>query len=138
MSNRADRRRMMREQTAKGQQLLASYTKQQRIDALMQQGISPQQLKANYDLGFKNGYHDGYCCGTLTMRKTIYAAMSLALHELHGFGEERLIKVLKLVDEKLYYCLDCQDLVDELFAKTGLELELSETIDELKGVEADG
>ena len=103
MSNRADRRRMMREQTAKGQQLLASYTKQQRIDALMQQGISPQQLKANYDLGFKNGYHDGYCCGTLTMRKTIYAAMSLALHELHGFGEERLIRVLKLVDEKMVY-----------------------------------
>ena len=133
MSNRADRRRMMREQTNKSQQLLASYSKQQRIDALMQQGISPQQLKENYDLGYRNGHRDGYFNGTLTMRKTIYAAISLALHELHGFGEERLIRVLKLVDEKLYYCLDCQDLVDELFAKTGLELELSETIDELRG-----
>ena len=132
MSNRADRRRMMREQTNKGKLLLASYTKQQRIDALMQQGISPQQLKENYDLGYRNGHRDGYFNGTLTMRKTIYAAISLALHELHGFGEERLVRVLKLVDEKMYYCIDNQDLVDELFAKTGLELELSESVDELK------
>ena len=137
MSNRADRRRMMREQTAKGQQLLASYTKQQRIDALLQNGITPQQLKDNYDLGYKNGYRDGYYSGTLTMRKTIYAALSIALHELHGFGEERRIRVLKLVDEKMFYCIDNQELIDELFAKTGLELELSETIDELKGVGAD-
>ena len=54
--NRAQRREMMRNQTGKSAGLMAQYSKAERIERLMAQGISPADLEKAYNDGFSQGY----------------------------------------------------------------------------------
>ena len=55
MSNRADRRRVMREEGKKSQALLNSYSREKRMAGLIQNGITPEDVKRSYREGFVDG-----------------------------------------------------------------------------------
>lgn len=81
MSNRAMRRAAMRTQTQKSQALIASYTKQQRIAGLIQNGISPKDLEQSYEEGRQEGFKQA----GVSIIRTCYAAICIALHDEFDF-----------------------------------------------------
>lgn len=128
MSNRAQRRAMMRNQANKSQQLVANYNKQQRIAGLLQNGITPEDLREEFERGRKTGFQEA----ALPIIKSCYAGICIALHDEFGFGENRCLRALKAVDQKVLWALDNQELVDEVFEKTGLTLQLDEPFDRVQ------
>lgn len=122
MPNRAQRRAMMRNQTEKNKQLIASYTKQQRIAGLIQNGITTADLEREYE----RGREDGFKQAAEPIIKCCYAGIILALHDEFGFGENRAYRAIKAVDEKVIWALNHSELCDEVLEKTGLELCLDE------------
>ena len=125
MANRAQRRAMMRAEENRAKALLQRYDKAQRIDQLMQNGISPKDLEETY----RQGYNDGARDAGVPIVKSCYAGICLAMRERFGFGKKRLMRVLSTVDEKIMLALNNQELVDETFKKTGIELDFDAPFD---------
>ena len=84
-------------------------TKEQRMDALVKNGITIKDLEENYN-------------------KTCYAAVCLALNELHGFGMKRCKDVLNLVDEKILFSLTSMETIEEVWQKIGLQIDFNEVV----------
>ena len=106
MANRAERRRLMRETTAKNKALIADYTQSQLMAGLAQNGITPKDLEKEYH----RGYQDGLQAASLPMIKTCYAAICLALHDEFDFGEDECFRALTRVDERLLWTLENREL----------------------------
>ena len=128
MPNRAQRRAMMRSQTEKNKQLIASYTKQQRIAGLIQNGITQKDLEDEYE----RGRQDGFKQAAEPIIKCCYAGIILALHDEFGFGENRAFRAIKAVDEKVIWALNHSERCDEVLEKVGLELCLDEPFDRVQ------
>lgn len=128
MANRAQRRAMMRTQINKSQQMIANYSKQQRIAGLIQNGITPRDLEEEFQKGRETGFKEA----ALPIIKSCYAGICLALHDEFGFGENRCYRAVKAVDEKIIWALNHQELVDEVLEKTGLTLQLDEPFERVQ------
>ena len=75
-----------------------------------------------YSKGLKDGKD-----GTV---KTCFAAICLALHELHGFGKERCSRVLNDVYDKLQFTLTSQEAIQEVYDTVGLEISFAGDVTE--------
>lgn len=128
MSNRAQRRAIMRNQTNKSQQLLANYSKQQRMARLVQNGITPKDLEEEFQRGREIGFKEE----AEPIIKSCYAGICIALHDEFGFGENRCFRAIKAVDEKIIWALNHQELVEETLKKTGLTLQLDEPFERVQ------
>ena len=126
MSNRAQRRA-----AAKKTPRWMPATKDQRIKALVQNGITPQDLAAEYNKGFKAGF----AAATEPAVKTCYAAFCLAMKEELGFGHTRVKRVLKRADEIVLDTLASAEIIDEVFKKLGLTLDFDEPFDRINDAE---
>ena len=93
-------------------------TKQERLDGMVQNGITPQDLEREYIAGYKQGRGEV----AAPVFKTLYAAVCLALKDLHGFGEKRCYDVLCKIDEYVTYHLTSEEAKEEVFNRMGLEL----------------
>lgn len=87
MANRAERRRLMREATAKNKALIADYTQSQLMAGLAQNGITSQDLEKEYHRGYQDGLH----AASLPMIKTCYAAIWLAPHDEFWIRRGRML-----------------------------------------------
>ena len=74
----------------------------------------------------EKAYHDGVQAGIENTMQTCYAAICLALHELHGFGRKRCGRVLNLVDEKVIMTLTSEDAIREVMDTMRLKIEFSD------------
>ena len=128
MSNRAQRRAMMRNQMNKSQQLLANYSKQQRMAGLVQNGITPKDLEEEFQRGREIGFKEA----AEPILKSCYAGICIALHDEFGFGENRCYRAIKAVDKKIVWALNHQELVEETLEKTGLRLQLDEPFERVQ------
>lgn len=124
MANRADRRKMMREQTGKSATLLQEYSRAQRIERLLTQGISPEDLTKAYNDGFAEGYRSA----AMPTIEACYASIMLALHDLFGFGQERCIRTLNAVDERITTMIVGDDLRREAMDRLGIEINFDEGV----------
>ena len=97
-------------------------------ERLSQQGISPKDLKAEYDRGFD----EGFMAAAEPITKGCYAAVCLALRELHGFGSKRCMAVLRHIDEHLVYTMDGQEMADRVLDEMGLTIMFKEAIDRVQ------
>ena len=89
-------------------------------------GITIEDLKMVEDQGRK----DGFNIGTENAVKTCYAALCLALHELHGFDTEQCKAVLTAVDDKVTYALNADELLDEMKRELDLEFDFKAGVGE--------
>lgn len=103
-------------------------TKEQVADALVKNGITPKMLEQEY----VNGYNTGYDEGTKTSFKTIYAAVSMVLHDMHGFGKQRCKKVLEGIESCIVQYLTGDEAVDAALERVGLHIDFDEGIDRIK------
>lgn len=80
-------------------------------------GITIEDLKRAEDDGVRAGYERG----ADEMLKTCYAAMCLALHDVHGFDGDACMEMLRAADERVTYAINSQELLDELDGTLGIE-----------------
>ena len=128
MPNRAQRRRIMREETKRNQAMIAEYTRDQRIAGLIQNGITPEDVRQEYE----RGRQDGFKQAVWPIIKTCYAAIGIALKEEFGFGMVRIHRALRAVDDKLIFSLGHQELIEELLEKSGIEINFDEPFDRVR------
>lgn len=96
------------------------------MDALVKNGITIKDLEDN----FNKGYEAGFAVASGPVIKTCYAAVCLALNELHGFGTKRCKDILNLVDKKIMYSLTSMEIVDEVWQKLRLHIDFAEMVGE--------
>lgn len=91
---------------------------QEAFKRIQKNGITLEDLK-NAET---QGQQDGYMAGKTETLKLCYAAICLALNELHGFGMKRCKEVLNAVDEKVVYALNSEEEIQAVMDKIGLEI----------------
>lgn len=88
---------MNRQQRRKANKAKPAYlreSKEQIEKRLIKNGITPEDLQANYD----KGWADGFSKAGEPVIQACYAAVCLALNDLHGFGQKRCADVLNAID----------------------------------------
>lgn len=123
--NRAQRREMMRSQTGRSADMLAQYSKAERIERLMAQGISPADLEKAYNDGFSQGYQRA----AVPTVEACYAAICLALHDVYGFGQTRCIRALNAVDERITTMITSEEVRREALDRAGVDIQFGEGVD---------
>lgn len=103
-------------------------TKEQKISALLKNGITMEDLEAEFHKGYKAGFNDA----APATFKTIFAATCLALHDLYGFGPERCAKVLQAVDGHVLTTLDSEEIIDDVWKRVGLRIDFKEPFDRVE------
>lgn len=114
---------MNRKQRRDARKALPAYkrnmTKEQRINALIKNGITPDEVQREYDHGRVDGYKEG-CEDSLYK---LYACACLTLNELHGFGAKRNMAFLELLHEKILFCLDHDEAIQEVYDRMNLRID---------------
>ena len=83
---------------------------------IQKNGITLEDVKRAEE----KSYAQGVQAGIENTMKTCYAAICLALNELHGFGTKRCKDVLNAVDEKVVMALTSDEAIQEVFDRMGL------------------
>ena len=83
---------------------------------IQRNGITLEDVKRAEE----KSYAQGMQAGIESTMKTCYAAICLALNELHGFGAKRCKEVLNAVDEKVCMTLVSDDAIQEVFDRMKL------------------
>ena len=78
----------------------------------------------------EEAYAKGIEAGKEATVRTCFAAVCMTLHEMHGFGKERCMKVLNDVYDKLTMALTSEDAIQEVYDDIGLEIKFSDDITE--------
>lgn len=74
------------------------------------------------------GYQQGIALAQEATMKACYAAMCLALKEIHGFGAKRCMEMLNAVDEKIVYSLTSEELIEQVFKDLGITINFKDEI----------
>lgn len=119
MSNRAQRRAAYKAKP-KWQKL----SKDQKINALLKNGITPEDLKRSYTDGYDHGREDGIN-GTY---QTAFAAVCLALNEVNGFDAEACCLVLEKAQEHIINTFSSPEAVQKVYKQLGLTLDFGDPI----------
>lgn len=132
MSNRAQRRAMMRAETNRSQKLEEQYRrqialagKQGRIAGLIQNGITPDDVRNEYE----RGRQEGFSQAGVAITKSCYAGIILALKEEFGFDEDQCFRAISAVDKKIIWAISHVELADQVLKETGLRLDLDDPME---------
>lgn len=93
-------------------------TMQERAARIVKSGITMSDLKANYDLGRKDGQKAGFEYGF----DSAYGSVMLALHREFGFGAERLKRLAVAAARVQVECLTTMEAFSKLVEETGVTL----------------
>lgn len=102
--------------------------RQKLIDRLMQNGITPEDLKNEYD----KGYTEGFKAAAEPVIRSCFAATCLALNDLHKFGASRCAAVLNLVDRHMTETLTSVEIIDDVYDRMKLRLDFKEPFDRVQ------
>ena len=105
-------------------------TKQEKIDALLKNGITPQDLE--------KAWNDGVAAANRAMGdfyiRTCYAAAALAAHREFGFGAARVRKLLAAIDRIVLEEFTSDEAIDGVFAEIGLRLDFDDPFERVTEV----
>lgn len=101
------------------------------VARVQQVGITPDDVKAAGERGFKQGYENG----SLDAMRSAYAAALLTVQEMFGVTDhEKGVEFLTAMDEKVIYSLTSQELIDEAFEKAHVQIHFKNTLDRIEEV----
>lgn len=132
--NREQRRQQQRQQRQAVRQQRHSQprelelTRQQMVAGLIKNGITVDDLRKEYDKGYRNGFANG----SDPVIRTCYAAICLALNDLYGYGSEECQAVLERVDYHVLNTLASQEAIDEVYQRMRLEIDFKESFDRVQ------
>ena len=113
--NRAQRRAAKKQQPK-----WKSMTHDQKIGALLKNGITPKDLDSAYEDGRTAGINGTY--------QICFAAVCLALNDLHGFGGKRCHRVLEKMQRYIVDCFTSADAVQAVYKRMGLKLDFGDPL----------
>lgn len=107
--------------------------------ALMEMPLTPvEQLKAQF---YRNGiteadvqkaYEQGATDGRMFAEDfafhTIYAAFLITMIDKHGMDADKAVDMLIEIDKQTVLCVEDTELVDEAYAKTGVQLNWKDAV----------
>ena len=106
-------------------------THEDKIKALLKNGITPDDLKKTFD----DGWQQDWLAGAESMLKTSYAAFIRAIRKHHHFGRKRCAQVLRTTDEQVMTSLGHEELIEAVWQEIGLRLNFESTFDRIEEVE---
>ena len=101
------------------------------LNNLQRNGITAEDLKANYD----KGWSDGFTKAAEPVIQAAYAAVCLALNELYKFGSKRCADVLNCMDGHMLYSLTSEEAIDEVYKRMKLRINFKEAFDRVQEVD---
>lgn len=93
-------------------------TMKERAERIVKNGIQMSDLKANYDLGHKQGRKAGFEYGF----DSAYGSVMLALHREFGFGAERLKRLAMATAKVQIECITTMEAFRKIVEETGVTL----------------
>lgn len=132
MSNRSQRRAMMRAETKRSQRMEEEYRNvmtamgsRGRILGLCQNGITPEDVRKEFERGQRLGFDQA----GVEITKCCYAGIILALREEFDFNDEQCFQAIQAVDRKVILAIGHSELADQVLAETGMRLELDDPLE---------
>lgn len=113
--NRAQRRAAKKQQP-KWQRM----THDQKLAALVKNGITQKDLDSAYEDGCTAGINGTY--------QICFAAVCLALNDIHGFGGKRCHRVLEKMQRYIVDCFTSADAVQAVYKRMGLKLDFGDPL----------
>lgn len=92
---------------------------------MMQNGITPEDLKRNYDKGIREGFNRA----SMHMVEAYYAATAYALNKEFGFGQARCIRALRAIEEALIEAITNDELRKMALDRVGIEINFTEPVE---------
>lgn len=131
--NRQQRRKIERQNRKITRPAYKGMTREQRMDALVKNGITAEDLKNEWHDGFEAGFREA-CPATV---RTLYAAVLLAAHDVYRFGQQRAVRLLNAVDRHMVNTLCSQDAIDQVFDTLGVTLQFEDPTESTVQVEVE-
>lgn len=129
-------RQQRRQKAKETPRALRGLTREGAMAALVKNGISPQDLEDSFHDGFRQGHHVA-CERMLT---ACYAAFALALRreKTTRFGPERVVRMLRAVDQIILTALDSEEVIDAVFRELGVKLTFTDPFDRIETIDTKG
>lgn len=124
MPNRQQRRQQAKQKKTIKRPSYHGLSEERKLEKLFQNGITAKDLEEE----FHNGFNQGYALARDNSMKMCYAAVCLALKE-RGFDQDQILNLLLLMDSKVLFALDNEELIDQVLDETGLELHFSNVLE---------
>jgi hypothetical protein len=87
---------------------------------------------ADLEKAGNDGFAKGYEVASFDTIKACYAALCLALKEIHGFKKKRCARVLRAVDNAVLYRLTGDDLIQQVWDEIGLNINFNDPLDRIE------
>ena len=123
--NRTERRMKAKQQRYEQARAKLPPGKAAAMARLLQNGITPEDLKKEYDAGFEAGFG----ASAEPMIKSMYAAVLLAAHDVYGFGSKRGVRLLNAIDRALTDTLTSTELMEKVYADIGVEMDFTQPVE---------
>lgn len=96
--------------------------------AFFRNGITLKDVQDAYEKGTQEGrkFAEDYAF------KTIYAAFLITMIDHHGMGQDEAVSLLKEIYTQVVCCVEDDELTQEAFDKTGIELNWHEAIERIE------
>jgi len=130
---RAERRRAEQLERREASQYAAYITKRDAaknaaIAKLSKNGITPEDLEKEFEKGYTRGFREA----AEPVIRSCFAAVCLALNDLHKFGSRRCADVLRAVDQHMERTLTSEEIIDEVWERMGLKLDFKDPFDRIQ------
>ena len=100
----------------------------QRRHGMSGTNMTQAMLKEKYMEGVKAGFDEG----VRNCIKSCYASMILALIEEFGFDHDQCYKAIVAADSHVLYCIEHQEIAQEIFEKVGLLLNFDDPFERIE------
>lgn len=132
MSNRAQRRAIMRAEINRSQRMkdecerqIAACGRAGRIAGLVQNGITPDDVRREYERGRKDGFQEA----GISLTTSVYAGVILALKDEFDFDEEQCFRAVKNMDQKIVWAIENAELAEQVLKETGIRLNMDDPLE---------
>ena len=106
-------------------------TQESFLARLAKNGITAEDYDRARQEEYDRGLREGHAQAAPSTFKTIYAAICLALNDMHGFGRKRCCEVLLKVDNYVMQTLTSAESIQEVYDRMGLHIDFDEPFDRI-------
>lgn len=103
-------------------------TPEQRQNALIRNGITPNDLEAEYHGGHKEGFKQGYQAGSMFYMRMCYAAAIRAYAQQPDYTVDKGVAFLRKLDELVLHEYDSDEAAQAAFREAGVEINFKEPL----------
>lgn len=119
--------RKQRRAQAKANPAWMPKSQSERLHRMMKNGITLDDLEAEY----KKGFDAGFKASGQPMIKTCYAAACLAAKNEFGFGKQRILRLIQAVDRYVLDSMSSYDAIEDVWKECGIRIDFREPFDRI-------